>query len=235
MPLPHLLLACACVRVCSSGLFLLERLKPQLDLEVSQALARVAPLTTTSAAAAAGGVVRTKRSSRQQRAAWVRQRLSLLRGLLKQQLAKAELLVLAEGATVSLDSHAVLMRGSLQVRREGLPLLLQWLCLMWLMWWLFVVNTPTLPTPHAAAALLAHALLCTLPPPHLPQVKMADEALLSDPAAADVARWLTGSGRHMHQSILPWVWDVLSEEDLALAPGGWVRVGGWVGALSSTH
>lgn len=58
------------------------------------------------------------------------------------------------------------------------------------------------------------------------QVKVADEAVLSQPGAADIARWMANAGRHQHQSILPWFWDLLSDEDLQRAPGalpGWSR------------
>jgi hypothetical protein len=79
------------------GLFLLERLKPQFDMEASQALARLAPIT---APGTGGGGHRDKKSSRQQRAAWVRQRLVAMRNSIKQQLVMAELLELTEGAAV---------------------------------------------------------------------------------------------------------------------------------------
>jgi hypothetical protein len=46
----------------------------------------------------------------------VRQRLGALRALLRQQLVAAELLELDDGASVTLDGHALLMRGSIQVR-----------------------------------------------------------------------------------------------------------------------
>ena len=95
---------------------MIERLKPQLDMEASQALARLAPLTT------AGGHHRDKRSSRAQRAAWVRQKLAAMRASLKAQLVLGELLVLSEGASVVQDSHVILMKGTIQVcdfAREG--------------------------------------------------------------------------------------------------------------------
>lgn len=117
-------------------------MKPQLDMEASQALARLAPLTTSSSSSTSaagvgggggggGGIVssshshshhhshqqqRDKRSTRQQRAAWVRQHLAGLRTSLRQQLVLSELLVLSEGATVVQDSHVILMKGSIQVR-----------------------------------------------------------------------------------------------------------------------
>jgi hypothetical protein len=94
------------------GLFLLERLKPQFDMEASQALARLAPI---SAPGAGGGGHR--KSSRQQRAAWVRQRLAAMRNSIKQQLVMAELLELTEGATVIQDGHVILMKGTIQVGR----------------------------------------------------------------------------------------------------------------------
>jgi hypothetical protein len=93
-------------------------------MEASQALARLAPLTTaplggsglpSSTAAAAAGGHHDKRSTRQQRAAWVRQRLGAMRAALKQQLVLAELLVLSEGAEVMQDSTVLLMKGSIQV------------------------------------------------------------------------------------------------------------------------
>jgi len=85
-------------------------------MEASQALARLAPLTTAAAGGGGGGGGhRDKRSSRQQRAAWVRQRLAALRGSIKQQLVLAELLVLSEGATVVQDSHVILIKGTIQV------------------------------------------------------------------------------------------------------------------------
>jgi hypothetical protein len=52
------------------------------------------------------------------------------------------------------------------------------------------------------------------------QVKVADDVTMCDPAAAEVARWMVSAGRHSHQSILPWLWEVLNEDDLAHAPGG---------------
>lgn len=110
-------MCCACpsaVVTPPAGLFLLERLKPHLDMEASQALARLAPLTTGSSSS--GAHHRDKRSTRQQRAAWVRARLAVTRARLKQQLVMAELLVLSEGAVVMQDSHVVLMKGTIQVR-----------------------------------------------------------------------------------------------------------------------
>lgn len=59
---------------------------------------------------------RHKRMSRQHRAAWVRQRLNALRCHLKQQLVKAELLMLPAGCTVAQQSHVLLLQGSMQVR-----------------------------------------------------------------------------------------------------------------------
>lgn len=103
-----------CFSVSPAGLFLLERLKPHLDVEASQALARLAPLTTGSSSSSAGHH-RDRRSTRQQRAAWVRQRLAVMRARLKQQLVMSELLVLSEGAVVMQDSHVVLMKGTIQV------------------------------------------------------------------------------------------------------------------------
>lgn len=38
-------------------------------------------------------------------------------------------------------------------------------------------------------------------------------------SAAEVARWCSNAGRHNHQSILPWVWEVLTQEELRNAPG----------------
>jgi hypothetical protein len=64
-----------------------------------------------------------------------------------------------------------------------------------------------------------HCLTLLLLLTHQLQVKVADGVALSDPAAAEVARWMVSAGRHTHQSILPWLWEVLSEEDLAHAPG----------------
>jgi hypothetical protein len=52
------------------------------------------------------------------------------------------------------------------------------------------------------------------------QVKVADNVTMSDRAAAEVARWMVSAGRHSHQSMLPWLWEVLSEDDMAHAPGG---------------
>jgi hypothetical protein len=52
------------------------------------------------------------------------------------------------------------------------------------------------------------------------QVKVADDVTMSDPAAAEVARWMVSAGRHSHQSMLPWLWEVLSDDDMAHAPGG---------------
>lgn len=118
--------------VDAAGLFLLERLKPQLDIEVSQALARMAPLyhiTTQrlptenkqtagpvlSTSTTATGGHRHKRVTRQQRAAWVRQHLTVLKQHLKQQLAKSELLVLPNGCSVAQESHVLLLQGSIQV------------------------------------------------------------------------------------------------------------------------
>jgi len=49
---------------------------------------------------------------------------------------------------------------------------------------------------------------------------------MSSAVSADVARWMASAGRHQHQSVLPWVWDVLTEEDLARAPGVCVCVWG---------
>jgi hypothetical protein len=100
---------------------LIERLKPQLDMEASQALARLAPLTT------AGGH-RDKRSSRAQRAAWVRQKLAAMRASLKAQLVLGELLVLSEGASVVQDSHVILMKGTIQVCNDGWR---PWGCYCW--------------------------------------------------------------------------------------------------------
>lgn len=109
-----------------AGLFLLERLRPQLDIEVSQALARMAPLyhgsthrksvdkTTDSAAGITAP--KHKRISKQQRAAWVRQHLTTLKQQLKQQLAMAELLLLPKGCSVAQESHVMLLQGSIQVR-----------------------------------------------------------------------------------------------------------------------
>jgi hypothetical protein len=51
------------------------------------------------------------------------------------------------------------------------------------------------------------------------QVKVADDVTMLDPAAAEVARWMVSAGRHSHQSMLPWLWEVLSEDDMAHAPG----------------
>jgi hypothetical protein len=50
------------------------------------------------------------------------------------------------------------------------------------------------------------------------QVKVADGVTMPDAAAAEIARWMVSAGRHSHQSILPWLWEVLSEEDMAYAP-----------------
>ncbi|WIA16848.1 hypothetical protein OEZ85_013781 [Tetradesmus obliquus] len=148
------------------GLFLLERLQPQVELETSQALARLAPLHVRGDGRPGGA--RHKRASRQQRAAWVRGHLAALRGHLKQQLVKSELLVLPAGCAAAQESHVMLLQGSIQV-------------------------------------------------------KVADGMTVSDPAAAEVARWMVSAGRHTHQSILPWLWEVLSEDDLAHAPAGLPR------------
>lgn len=51
------------------------------------------------------------------------------------------------------------------------------------------------------------------------QVKIADGHVLSDVAAAEAARWMCSAGRHSHQSLLPWLWEVLTEHDLKCAPG----------------
>lgn len=94
----------------------MERLKPQFDMEASQALARLAPLTTTTTRdTTTSSSSSSKRSTRQQRAAWVRQRLAAVRAVIKQQLVMAELLVLSEGAMVAQDSHVILMKGTIHV------------------------------------------------------------------------------------------------------------------------
>jgi hypothetical protein len=51
------------------------------------------------------------------------------------------------------------------------------------------------------------------------QVKINDDHIMSDVAAAEAARWLCSAGRHSHQSLLPWMWEVLTEHDLKSAPG----------------
>lgn len=56
---------------------------------------------------------------------------------------------------------------------------------------------------------------------------MADEGVMSQPGSADVARWMASAGRHQHQSILFWVWEVLTEDDLRRAPGTYMYSGGW--------
>ncbi|KAF6264741.1 hypothetical protein COO60DRAFT_18214 [Scenedesmus sp. NREL 46B-D3] len=149
-----------------AGLFLLERLQPQMDLETSQALARLAPLHARGDGRP--GQPRRKHMSRQQRAAWVRQHLTALRQHLKQQLVKSELLVLPAGCAVAQESHVMMLQGSIQVR-------------------------------------------------------VADDATMADAAAAEVARWMVSAGRHSHQSMLPWLWEVLGDEDLACAPAGLPR------------
>lgn len=63
--------------------------------------------------------------------------------------------------------------------------------------------------------LSAHVACLSVP---LPQVK-AGEQVMADPSAAEAARWLCSAGRHQHQSVLPWLWEVLSEEDLQHVPG----------------
>lgn len=51
------------------------------------------------------------------------------------------------------------------------------------------------------------------------QVKVTDQAVMSNQHMADVARWIANAGRHQHQSILPWIWNVLTDHDLQHAPG----------------
>jgi hypothetical protein len=51
------------------------------------------------------------------------------------------------------------------------------------------------------------------------QVKVSDEGIMAQPGSADIARWMANAGRHQHQSILPWFWDLMSEDDLQRAPG----------------
>lgn len=60
-----------------------------------------------------------------------------------------------------------------------------------------------------------HDVSCWLPV----QVKVADEGVMADPSSAEIARWMVSAGRHQHASILPWLWEVLSEQDLQAAPG----------------
>ncbi|KAF8065728.1 NHX8 [Scenedesmus sp. PABB004] len=143
-----------------AGLFLLERLRPAVDLEVSQALARLAPSSTAHGDRSGA---RGKRVSKAARAAWVRAHLAALRCDLKAQVVSAELLLLPRGCSVAQEGHAMLLQGSAQV-------------------------------------------------------KVVDPAVLADPGASEVARWMTSAGRHQHNSVLPWLWEVLGADDLAHAP-----------------
>lgn len=47
---------------------------------------------------------------------------------------------------------------------------------------------------------------------------MDDECVMSDQRTAETARWVTNAGRHQHQSILPWLWDILTDEDVKRIP-----------------
>jgi hypothetical protein len=88
-----------------------------------------------------------------------------------------------------------------------------------------------LPAGHqthlSLSKLIPHSVMCRCPPPSASpvhpslQVKVADDSSTAQPAGtADISRWMANAGRHQHQSILPWFWDVLSSEDLQRAPGG---------------
>lgn len=71
---------------------------------------------------------------------------------------------------------------------------------------------------------ITNSLIPVPPPPpkthpSSQQVKVADAESSLQGCSADVARWMVSAGRHQHQSILPWLWDVLSDDDLIRAPG----------------
>jgi hypothetical protein len=54
-------------------------------------------------------------------------------------------------------------------------------------------------------------------------------------AVGESLRWMSNTGRHQYQSILPWLWDLVSREELEAAPGeggeGDGGMGGWGGGV----
>lgn len=74
-------------------------------------------------------------------------------------------------------------------------------------------------TQRTGALLLAGSLQCA---PDLPEE--------GSDAARDAVRWLCSAGRHQGQGLLPAMWEVLTPEDIAAAPGG-SGAGGRTGPL----
>lgn len=140
-----------------------------------------------------------RQSTRAARAAWVRTRLTMLRASVRLALPHGELLVLPRNCSVEQLGHAVLLSGSVTAR--AVP-----------------AATGSSRNPGGSSAPdapVASGAASTLDG----EAPGASAAASDDAAVADALRWLSGAGRHQRQSLLPWLWDVLSADDLRAAPG----------------
>lgn len=76
---------------------------------------------------------------------------------------------------------------------------------------LLMLPAGTSVTQQTTVMLLAGELQCC---PTMPEMGTGADATV------DAIRWMCSAGRHQRQGLLPAAWEVLSDEDLAAAPGG---------------
>jgi hypothetical protein len=178
---------------------MVDRMRQQLEIEVTQALARAAPdfaaldaaanvaaaasgggtgtgtggmpegATAAERPAAPGGCLQRAGTVTARRSAWAASKAAAVFQLVARQLGQAELLQLAPGTSVTQATTVLLLAGALQCAPD-LP------------------EAPTSGGPDAGR---------------------------------DAVRWLCNAGRYQAQGLLPAYWEVLAPEDLALAPGEW--------------
>ena len=131
-----------------------------------------------------------------------------MHALLKAQLAHAELLVLPPNCTVTQTSSCVLMKGGVKVKAAG------------------SISTQAAMDMTGVGGVGGLMQLGELVGGG--GMGGASTAL----AQANVIRMMTNSRPHQYQSVLPWLWDVVTPEEFEQAPGegGQREEGGGYGA-----
>jgi hypothetical protein len=192
-----------------AGLFAIDRMREQFEVEVMQALTRAAPdfaaidaqqQAAAAAAAAASADGGTPLAADGGASAGGQQPPPGARA--------------ASPATLLHRSSAQTARRSAWVRAKAAALFAtvqQQLSQAELL----VLAPGAAVTQRTAVLMLAGGLQCA---------PVAPEPAASDPAradsVADALKWLCSAGRHQGQALLPAMWEVLDAEDLAVAAGG---------------
>jgi hypothetical protein len=137
-----------------------------------------------------------RRIAKQRRTQWVRSKLAKMHALLKSQLAHAELLVLPPNCSVSQSSSMVLMKGGVKVKAAG-----------------SISTQAALDLRNNGSGSGSGSNLVGL------GGGGGGGGSSGALAQANVIRMMTNSRPHQYQSILPWLWDVVTPEEFEHAPG----------------